>query len=226
MHVCRLWTRHCITCCCTDSSVLFFHSPKFNSPNPKSPRVRVRIRLGLRSGVGVGVGFRWLEIRRIEIRQKGIQQNEKEPTNELTLYTQCLFAQISPEKCYVLAVLSDQSSCRCDETYLCICAARWRECVYVLQSVFFVDVVFRPPQNMRQPFSGTAERIFMKLLPNDRGENVVFNVVPKWGLGSPNNLFGAKNWKIAKNRDWCIAGWVLLATSCQPGLPTSKAACR
>ena len=23
---------------------------------------------------------------------------------------------------------------------------------------------------MRQPFSGTAERIFMKLLPNDRGE--------------------------------------------------------
>jgi len=26
---------------------------------------------------------------------------------------------------------------------------------------------------MRQPFSGTAERIFMKLLPNDTGENVV-----------------------------------------------------
>ena len=24
---------------------------------------------------------------------------------------------------------------------------------------------------MRQPFSGTAERIFMKLLPNDTGEN-------------------------------------------------------
>jgi len=23
---------------------------------------------------------------------------------------------------------------------------------------------------MRQPFSGTAERIFMKLLPNDRGK--------------------------------------------------------
>jgi len=29
---------------------------------------------------------------------------------------------------------------------------------------------FRSPQNMRQPFSGTAEQIFMKLLPNDRGE--------------------------------------------------------
>jgi len=28
---------------------------------------------------------------------------------------------------------------------------------------------------MRQPFSGTAERIFMKLLPNDTGENVVWN---------------------------------------------------
>jgi len=31
---------------------------------------------------------------------------------------------------------------------------------------------------MRQPFSGTAERIFMKLLLNDTGENVVWNVVP------------------------------------------------
>jgi len=33
---------------------------------------------------------------------------------------------------------------------------------------------------MRQPFSGTAERIYMKLLPNDRG-NVVWNVVPPLG---------------------------------------------
>ena len=31
---------------------------------------------------------------------------------------------------------------------------------------------------MRQPFSGAAERIFMKLLPNDTGENGVCNVVP------------------------------------------------
>ena len=38
---------------------------------------------------------------------------------------------------------------------------------------------------MRQPFSGTAERIFMKLLPNDRGENVVCIAVPKWGLAPP-----------------------------------------
>jgi len=28
-----------------------------------------------------------------------------------------------------------------------------------------------------------AERIFMKLLPNDSGENVVCISVPKWGLG-------------------------------------------
>ena len=34
---------------------------------------------------------------------------------------------------------------------------------------------------MRQPFSGTAERIFMKLLPNDTGENGFCNVVPPPG---------------------------------------------
>jgi len=34
---------------------------------------------------------------------------------------------------------------------------------------------------MRQPFSGTAEWIFMKLLPNDTGENGVCNVVPPPG---------------------------------------------
>jgi len=35
---------------------------------------------------------------------------------------------------------------------------------------FWFFVFFCPPQNMRQPFSGTAERIFMKLLPNDTGK--------------------------------------------------------
>ena len=45
--------------------------------------------------------------------------------------------------------------------------------------VFFC--FFRPSKNMRQPFSGTAERIFMKLLPNDTGKNVVCNVVPSLG---------------------------------------------
>jgi len=36
---------------------------------------------------------------------------------------------------------------------------------------------------MRQPFLGTAERIFMKLLPNDGGENGVSIAVQNWGLG-------------------------------------------
>ena len=44
-------------------------------------------------------------------------------------------------------------------------------------------------KNTRQPFSGTAERNLMNLLPNDSWENVVSNVVPKWGLG-PNNFLG------------------------------------
>jgi len=42
---------------------------------------------------------------------------------------------------------------------------------------------------MRKPLSGTAERIFMKLLPNDSGKNVVCIAVPKWGLG-PLLIFG------------------------------------
>ena len=42
---------------------------------------------------------------------------------------------------------------------------------------------------MRQPFSGTAERIFMKLLPNKSSENEVSIALPKWGLG-PRIFFG------------------------------------
>jgi len=54
---------------------------------------------------------------------------------------------------------------------------------------------------MRQPFSGTAEWIFMKLLPNDSGENGVSIAVPNWGLAPlpvspPNNFFGAKNYTV------------------------------
>jgi len=65
---------------------------------------------------------------------------------------------------------------------------RWGGCVYVLQmffcflfSFFFVFSICH--KNTRQPFSGTAERIFMKLLPNDSGENGVCIAMPKWGLG-------------------------------------------
>ena len=73
----------------------------------------------------------------------------------------------------------------------CLCNRRWGGFVYVLQmffSVFFCFFSIRH-KNTRQPFSGTAEWIFMKLLPNDSGENVVSNVVPKWGLG-PQLIFG------------------------------------
>jgi len=50
---------------------------------------------------------------------------------------------------------------------------------------------------MRQPFSGTAERIFMKLLPNDSGENGVSIAVPKWGLGPLINFWGLKTTQCA-----------------------------
>jgi len=42
-------------------------------------------------------------------------------------------------------------------------------CVYVLQMffLFFFPSATTKCINVRQPFSGTAERIFMKLLPND-----------------------------------------------------------
>ena len=35
--------------------------------------------------------------------------------------------------------------------------------------ICFADVFFPSTKTMRQPFSGTAERIFMKLSLNDRG---------------------------------------------------------
>jgi len=53
---------------------------------------------------------------------------------------------------------------------------------------------------MRQPFSGTAEQIFMKLLPNDSGENVVFNVI-KWGLGLLNTFLELKTTQCALGAD-------------------------
>ena len=84
-------------------------------------------------------------------------------------------------------------------------------CVYVLQmffSVFFVFVFSILHKNTRQPFSGTAEWIFMKLLPNDSRENVVSNVVPKWGLGPQLIFWGLKTthcalggdaWRVSQN---------------------------
>jgi len=51
-------------------------------------------------------------------------------------------------------------------------------CFFCFFSFFVFSVCHK---TTRQPFSGTAERIFMKLLPDDRGESVVSNVVPPPG---------------------------------------------
>jgi len=81
---------------------------------------------------------------------------------------------------------------------LCLRNRGWGGCVYVLQ--MFFSVFFRSPKKTRQPFSGTAERIFMKLSPNGSGENVVSNVVPKWGARPPIIFLAAKNYTL---RTWC-----------------------
>ena len=60
---------------------------------------------------------------------------------------------------------------------------------------FFVFCFIPSTKTMRQPFSGTAERIFMNLLPNDTGENVVRNVVPPLGESR------AAAWRIANVDD-------------------------
>jgi len=91
-------------------------------------------------------------------------------------------------------------------------AARWRECIYVLQ-IFFWFFVVRTTKciNMKQPFSGTAARIFMTLLPNDSGENGVSNAIPKWGLAPPPRIIflGTKTEKsrkiaILNSRSWTL----------------------
>ena len=52
--------------------------------------------------------------------------------------------------------------------------------------VFFV--FFPSVKNMRQPFSGTAERIFMKLLPNDRGECSLKRRAAAWRIANVDDL--------------------------------------
>jgi len=48
----------------------------------------------------------------------------------------------------------------------------------------FVLFFFPSVKNMRQPFSGTAERIFMKLLPNDRGECSLKRRAAAWRMAN------------------------------------------
>jgi len=84
---------------------------------------------------------------------------------------------------YILSNLIDFVSCllvyaTVDEAV----AYMFYRCFFVFFLFFFVFFCFFPStKNMRQPFSGTAERIFVKLLPNDTGKNVVWNVVPPPG---------------------------------------------
>jgi len=74
---------------------------------------------------------------------------------------------------------------------------------YMFYRCFFCFFCFfRPSKNMTQPFSGTAERIFMELLPNDSGENVV--CIAKWG--PPINFWGLKTTHCALGGDaWQVA---------------------
>ena len=57
-------------------------------------------------------------------------------------------------------------------------------------------------KNTRQPFLGTAERIFMKLLPNDSGENGVCIAIPRLifgGLKTTHCALGADAWRVTQN---------------------------
>jgi len=64
---------------------------------------------------------------------------------------------------------------------------------------FLFFVFFRSLQNTRQPFSGMAEQIFMKLLPNDSWENGSLHRRTQMGARPPINFLGAKNYTL---RTW------------------------
>jgi len=69
--------------------------------------------------------------------------------------------------------------------------------------ICFTDVFFVFAFSVRHKNTitvlGNGKRIFMKLLPNDSGENGVCIAVPKWGLNPPINFLGAKNYTL---RTW------------------------
>ena len=69
----------------------------------------------------------------------------------------------------------------------------------------------------------------MKLLPNDSGENVVSNVVPKWGLGPQIILWGLKTAHCALGGDaWRVTENIslLAMTLCSYGGCVKKASAR
>jgi len=72
-------------------------------------------------------------------------------------------------------------------------------------------------KSTRQPFSGTAEQIYIKLLPNESGENVVSNVAPKWGLGPLLIFWGLKTthcalggdaWRMTQKNYFMLVCWL------------------
>jgi len=70
-------------------------------------------------------------------------------------------------------------------------------------NVFFSFFAFFPVchKNTRQLFSGIAQRIFIKLLPNESGENGVCIAVPKWELGPRLIFWGLKTTHCALGGD-------------------------
>jgi len=72
---------------------------------------------------------------------------------------------------------------------------------YMFYRCCFFSVFSVRHKNTRQPFSGAAERIFMKLLPNDSGEHGVCIAVPKWGLGPRLICWGLKTTRCALGGD-------------------------
>jgi len=88
-------------------------------------------------------------------------------------------------------------------------------CFFCFFFAFFVFSVRH--KNTRQPFSGTAERIFMQLLPNDSGENGVCIAVPKLGLGPRLIFWGLKTthcaldgdaWRMTQKNYFMLVCWL------------------
>ena len=103
---------------------------------------------------------------------------------QLEACERCTIATLLPLRCRMLscsfAPFTDPSNNPCI-LFTQPPMRRMRICFTYVFFAFFVFAFFPSATTMRQPFSGTPERIFMKLLPKDSGENGVFNVVPKWG---------------------------------------------
>jgi len=85
---------------------------------------------------------------------------------------------------------------------------RMRICFADVFCFLFFFVFFPSVKNMRKPFSGTAERIFMKLLPNDRGEmqwrSRTFGRPVRWS-NLPPFCLGFGNWQAPREGEFSRA---------------------